>query len=74
MRRHRNYSIVHEVNNHFLCFCCEFRALYFNSRFHKVHQPVQTQMVVTPLPELLSKSSAAREEERRTLGSKKTTC
>ena len=57
MRRHRNYSIVHEVNNLFLCFYCEFRALYFNSRLHKVHQPVQTQMVVTPLPELLSKSS-----------------
>ena len=31
--------------------------MYFNSRLHKVHQPVQTQMVVTPLPELLSKSS-----------------
>ena len=46
MRRHRNYSIVHEVNNLFLCFYCEFRALYFNSRLHKVHRPVQTQMVV----------------------------
>ena len=68
MRRHRNYSIVHEVNNLHSAFTASSGPCALTLDSIKYTKPAQTQMVVTPLPELLSKSSAARKEGRGLLG------